>query len=77
MATFSEHHVSVVVFLRQDPDGSKHAVLQGSSFAADGTRIRNLGETEVTANLTPAQQAEAIDLLNAAEAYLKSLWGIA
>lgn len=77
MATFTEHHVSVAVQLVTNPDGSKHAFLTASSYDAAGNHIRDLGETEVTGALNPTQQAEALDLLAAAEAYVKSLWGIA
>lgn len=77
MAAFTEDHVSVSVQLATNADGSHHAYMTGSSYAADGTHIRDFPETEVTASLNTTQQNEAIDLLNAAVAYLKSVWTIA
>lgn len=76
MATFTEDHVSVSVRLTTNPDGSRHAYVNGSSYAADGTHLRDMPETEVTASLTAGQQQEAIDLLNAAVAWLKSAYSI-
>ena len=76
MAAFTEDHVSVSVRLTTNPDGTRHAYLNGSSYAADGTHLRDFPETEVTGALTPTQQQEAIDLLNAAVAYLKGQWQI-
>lgn len=77
MATFTEAKVAVTVTLATNEDGSKHAYLTGVSYAADGTRLRDFPETEVTAALNATQQQEAVDLLNAAVAYLKSQWSIA
>lgn len=76
MATFTEDHVSVSVRLARNADGSSHAFLNGSSYDASGQHIRDFPETEVTSALTAAQQQEALDLLNAAVAYVKSQFSI-
>lgn len=77
MATFVEAAVSVAVHLSVDADGTKHVLIEGSSHDGSGLAIRSLPATDVTGSLTAAQRNEALDLVNAATAYLKALWGIA
>lgn len=77
MATFTESSVSVAVHLTVDADGTKHVLVEGASHDPTGLVLRSLPATDVTASLTTAQRNEALDLVNAATAYLKSLWGIA
>jgi hypothetical protein len=77
MATFTETGVSVSVHLNVDADGTRHVVLEGWSHDASGLVMRSLPMADVTASLTAAQRNEALDLVNAAAAYLKALWGIA
>ena len=74
MATFTE--VSVAVQISVDADGTKHVLVEGASHDATGLVLRSLPATDATASLTTAQRSEALDLVNAAAAYLKALWGI-
>lgn len=78
MASFTETSVSVSVHLEVYADGSKHVFIDGTSWdSAGAVPLRHFPLTEVTASLTATQQNEALDLVNAATAYIKSLWGIA
>ena len=77
MATFVETTVAVAVHLTVEADGTKRVWVEGSSRDASGLVLRSLPMADVTASLTAAQRNEALDLVNAATAYLKAMWGIA
>ncbi len=77
MATFTEASVSVAVHLSVDADGTRRVLVEGASHDLTGLLLRSLPATDVTASLTTTQRNEALDLVNAAAAYLKALWGIA
>lgn len=72
-----DREVSVAVHLSVDADGTRHVLVEGASHDPTGLVLRSLPATDVTASLTTAQKNEALDLVNAAAAYLKVLWGIA
>lgn len=76
MATLTEDHVAVQVTLTVATDGSKHCFVQGQSYDAANDQLRSMPQTEVTSALTPTQVNEALDLLNAAVAWLKGQWSI-
>lgn len=75
MATLTETGVRVVIEIVRGPEGQALYVT-GNSYDAAGHVLRYNEKEDVTAALNPTQQTEALDLLNAAEAYLKSKWSI-
>ena len=76
MATLTETSVRVVVELVRDSTG-QNLCITGQSHDATGHALRTGDTVDVTAFLTPEQIDAALLILDAAEAYYKTLWSIA
>jgi len=76
MSTFIETGVDVTVALQRS-GGTDHILITAQSKTGTGESIRLVKELDVTSLVNNTQRSEVTDLLNAAEAYMKSVWGIA
>jgi hypothetical protein len=74
MATFSEISVEVRIILRRDTDGD-HAVAQGHSITDQGT-VHRAEERDIYDQLTATQKTRVGELLDRAETYYRTRWGI-
>lgn len=76
MATFIETTVEVDVHLSRTADGSSRVTVRARSLSAEGVVVRTAYQ-DVTDQLPPAKQTEALDLLDAAVNHFKNIWSIA
>lgn len=77
MGTLVETKVSAHVTLIVDADGTRRVELGGTALTAANQSTRGVSGLDVTSALTAPQIAAGVLLLDAAEAYLKTLWEIA
>jgi hypothetical protein len=75
MATLTETSVRIVVEMVRD-GADQHLAISGQSKDAAGNLLRSLGSQDVTPLLTTEQANAALLLLDAVEAYYKSVWEI-